>query len=44
MAELLLRQPGIQINMQDKDRKTSLHHAVIADDWKVKNYSQIEVT
>jgi ankyrin repeat protein len=44
MAELLLRQPGIQINMQDKYRQTSLHHAVIADNLEVKNYSQIEVT
>jgi ankyrin repeat protein len=44
MAELLLRQPGIEINIQDENGKTPLHHAVIAKNLEVNNCSQIEVT
>ena len=34
----------LRINLQDLLDRTALHHAVIRNRLKVKNYSQIEVT
>ena len=41
MAKLLLAQPGIKVNIRDKDGKTELHYAVIHNRVEVNNYSQL---